>query len=129
MELSTAANYKFDIIWLIMNDSRLGIIYDLQKMLYGGRIAATTFKNPDFVKFAASFGIEGQVITKPGELASALRTAIQRGGSTVFDVHFDVDEIPAVRPRSLLITKEMGLPNPKPGPEVTRAFISLLKEK
>ncbi|MBV9229261.1 MAG: thiamine pyrophosphate-binding protein [Chloroflexi bacterium] len=129
MELSTAANYKLDILWLIMNDSRLGIIYDLQKMLYGGRIASTTFENPDFVQFAASFGITGQVIEKPGELAAGLRTAIQRGGAAVFDVHFDPDEIPTVRPRSLLITKEMGLPNPKPGPEVTRAFISLLKEK
>lgn len=129
MELSTAANYKLDILWLIMNDSRLGIIYDLQKMLYGGRVAATTFENPDFVQFASSFGITGQVIQKPGELAEGLRTAIQRGGAAVFDVHFDPDAIPAVRPRSLLITKEMGLPNPKPGPEVTRAFISLLKEK
>ena len=129
MELSTAANYKLDIIWLIMNDSRLGIIYDLQKMLYSGRIAATTFENPDFRKFAASFGIAAQVIEKPGELATALREAVQRGGAAVFDVRFDPDAIPAVRPRSVLITKEMGLPNPKPGPEVTRAFISLLKEK
>ena len=129
MELSTAANYKLDIIWLIMNDSRLGIIYDLQKMLYSGRIAATTFENPDFRKFAASFGIAAQVIEKPGELADALRMAVQRGGAAVFDVRFDPDAIPAVRPRSVLITKEMGLPNPKPGPEVTRAFISLLKEK
>ena len=129
MELSTAANYHLDIIWLIMNDSRLGIIYDLQKTLYGGRIAATTFENPDFVKFAASFGIKGQVIEKPGELVSALQTAVEQGGPAVFDVRFDPDEVPPLRPRSVLITKEMGLPNPKPGPEVTRAFISMLKEK
>lgn len=129
MELSTAANYHLDIIWLIMNDSRLGIIYDLQKTLYGGRIAATTFENPDFVKLAASYGIEGRVIEKPGELATALQTAIQRGGPAVFDVRFDPDEVPPIRPRSMLITKEMGLPNPKPGPEATRIFISMLKEK
>jgi acetolactate synthase-1/2/3 large subunit len=129
MELSTAANYNLDIIWLVMNDSRLGIIYDLQKTLYGGRIAATTFENPDFVKLAASFGMQGRVITKPGELISALHTTLQRGGPAVFDVRFDPDEIPPLRPRSLLITREMGLPNPKPGPEVTRAFIAMLKEK
>lgn len=129
MELSTAANYNLDIIWLVMNDSRLGIIYDLQKTLYGGRIAATTFENPDFVKLAASFGMQGRVITKPGELVSALQTTLQRGGPAVFDVRFDPDEIPPLRPRSLLITREMGLPNPKPGPEVTRAFIAMLKEK
>jgi acetolactate synthase-1/2/3 large subunit len=129
MELSTAANYHLDIIWLIMNDSRLGIIYDLQKTLYGGRIAATTFENPDFVKLAASYGMKGQVIEKPGELVAALRTALENGGPAIFDVRFDPDEVPPLRPRSVLITKEMGLPNPKPGPEVTRAFIAMLKEK
>ncbi len=129
MELSTAANYSLDIIWLIMNDSRLGVIYDLQKTLYGGRIASTTFENPDFVKLAASYGIKGQVIEKPGELASALQTAVDTGGPAVFDVRFDPDEVPPLRPRSVIITKEMGLPNPKPGPEVTRAFIAMLKEK
>jgi acetolactate synthase-1/2/3 large subunit len=129
MELSTAANYHLDIIWLIMNDSRLGIIYDLQKTLYGGRIAATTFENPDFVKLAASYGMKGQVIEKPEELVAALRTALENGGPAIFDVRFDPDEVPPLRPRSVLITKEMGLPNPKPGPEVTRAFIAMLKEK
>ena len=129
MELSTAANYSLDIIWLIMNDSRLGVIYDLQKTLYGGRIASTTFENPDFVKLAASYGIKGQVIEKPGELASALQTAVDSGGPAVFDVRFDPVEVPPLRPRSVIITKEMGLPNPRPGPEVTRAFIAMLKEK
>ncbi len=129
MELSTAANYSLDIIWLIMNDSRLGVIYDLQKTLYGGRIASTTFENPDFVKLAASYGIKGQVIEKPGELVSALQNAVESGGPAVFDVRFDPDEVPPLRPRSVIITKEMGLPNPRPGPEVTRAFIAMLKEK
>ncbi len=129
MEVSTAANYKLDITWLIMNDSRLGIIYDLQKGLYGGRISSTTFTNPDFVQFAASFGAQGCVVEKPGDLAEQLPVAARRGGPALFDVRFDPDEIPPVRPRSLLITKGMGLPNPKPGPEVTRALIKLLKER
>jgi acetolactate synthase-1/2/3 large subunit len=129
MELSTAANYHLPIIWLVMSDSRLGIIYDLQKALYGGRVAATTFKNPDFVQFAASLGMEGRVIERPGQMVESLRDAVRRSAAAVLDVRFDADEIPPVRPRSLLITKEMGLPNPKPGPEVTRALIKLLKEK
>ena len=129
MEISTATNYDLDIIWLVMNDSRLGIIYDLQKGLYGGRVSATSFKNPDFVQFAAAFGAQGHLVEKPGELTQALQSALRSGGSAVLDVHFDPDEIPPVSPRSLLITKEMGLPNPKPGPEVTRALLKLLQEK
>ena len=129
MELSTAANHEIDVIWIVMNDARLGIIYDLQKGLYGGRTVGTTFQNPDLVGFARSFGISASVVSQPDELANGLRMATVRGGSAVFDVHFDPDEVPAVRPRSLVITKEMGLPNPTPGPEVTRALLKLLKEK
>jgi hypothetical protein len=73
--------------------------------------------------------MKGQVIEKPGELVAAVRTALENGGPAIFDVRFDPDEVPPLRPRSVLITKEMGLPNPKPGPEVTRAFIAMLKEK
>ncbi len=129
MECSTAANADLSVIWLVMNDSRLGIIYDLQKGLYGGRVSSTTFRNPDLVQFAGAFGIPGRVITQPEELAESLRAAVRAGGSAVFDVRFDPDEIPPVRPRSLLITREMGLPNPTPGPETVRALFKLLSEK
>jgi acetolactate synthase I/II/III large subunit len=128
-ELSTAANYHLAIIWLVMNDSRLGIIYDLQKTLYGGRVASTTFENPDFVKLAAAYGMVGSVVEKPGELVEVLQSSLRQGGPTILDVRFDPDEVPPLRPRSVLITKEMGLPNPRPGPESTRAFLSMLKEK
>ena len=129
MEVSTAANHDLKIVWLIMNDSRLGIIHDLQQGLYGSNVVSSTFENPDFTSFAAAFGMEGHVIEKPGELARALESVIQRNAAALFDVRFYADEIPPARPRSLLITKEMGVPNPKPSPEVTRAMIKLLKER
>ena len=129
LELATAANHRLDVVWLVMNDSRLGIIYDLQKGLYGGRVSCTTYTNPDFVQLAASCGIPGEKIVAPGELARGLKAAIERGGPALFDVRFDPDEIPPVRPRSLVITKNMGLPDPKPGPEVTRVMLKLLRER
>jgi acetolactate synthase I/II/III large subunit len=129
MEVSTAANHDLKIIWVIMNDARLGVIYDMQNLLYGGRISATRFKNPDYVKFAEAFGLHGRAITRPGELTRALGEALSADRSTVLDVRFDPDEIPPIRPRAVLITTQMGLPNPKPGPEATRAMVKILKEK
>ncbi len=129
MEISAAANHGIDAIWVVMNDQRLGIIYDLQQGLYAGRISGTTFKNPDFVRFAESFGISGRVVSEPGELTEAMRDAVKRGGSFLFDVRFDPDEIPSIRPRSLLITKGMGLPDPTPTVITTKALIKLLKDK
>ena len=129
MELSTAANHEIHVIWIVMNDSRLGIIYDLQKGLYGGRIVGTTFRNPDLVAFAQSLGMSGTVVREPGQLSDALRCTIAGGGSFLLDVRFDADEIPAVRPRSLLLTKAMGLPDPTPGPENIRLLLKLLKDR
>ncbi len=129
LELATAAAHNLPIIWIIMNDARLGIIHDLQTGLYGGRYISTDLKNPDFIQFAASFGISGEVVTEPGQLAAGLSSALTHKLSAVFDVRFDVDVLPPARPRSLLITKGMGLPNPKPSPEVTRAMIKLMKDR
>jgi acetolactate synthase-1/2/3 large subunit len=129
MELSTAANYDLDIIWVVMNDSRLGIIYDLQKGLYGGQVSGTTFRNPDLVGLAQSLGLRGEIVSQPGHLRHSLGHAVATGGMHLFDVRFDADEIPAVRPRSLMITRAMGLPDPTPGRETTRALIKMLKER
>ena len=129
MELSTAANYDLEIIWVVLNDSRLGIIYDLQKGLYGGQVTGTTFRNPDLVGLAESLGLRGRTVSEPDDLCASLRRAVATGGSHLFDVRFDADEIPAVRPRSLMITRGMGLPDPTPGRETTRALIKMLKER
>jgi acetolactate synthase-1/2/3 large subunit len=129
MELSTAVNCGAKIIWVVMNDERLGIIYDLQKTLFGGRLAATTFRNPDLVAFAKALGVNGRRVDRPGELTEAMTEAIAAEQSTLLDVRFNADEIPTLRPRSLLITKTMGLPDPTPGPETTRALLKLLKER
>lgn len=129
MELSAATNHDIHVVWLVMNDERLGIIYDLQKTLFDGRVTGTTFANPDLVAFAEALGIHGRLVSQPGELRAALAEALAAKKSTLIDVRFDPDVIPALRPRSVLITKGMGLPDPTPGPETTRALISMLKER
>lgn len=129
MELATAMNHDLAIIWLVMNDERYGIIHDLQKGLYRGRTLGSAYRNPDLVAFAGAFGISAQRIERPDELSAAVRLAVDSGGPALFDVRFDADAMPPVRPRSVLIPRAMGLPDPTPGPETTRALIKLLREK
>ena len=110
--------------WMSDKIGRLKII------LAGCLIAAITYiplfqvlsraVNPDLVAFAQSLGSAGKVVSEPEELSDALRSTVAGGGSFLLDVRFDPDEVPAVRPRSLLITKAMGLPDPTPGPENMR---------
>jgi acetolactate synthase-1/2/3 large subunit len=129
MELATAMNHELAIIWLVMNDERYGIIHDLQKGLYGGRVLGSSFRNPDLIAFARAFGMAAQRVERPGELEAALRAAVTGGRAALLDVRFDADAIPPVRPRSVLIPRAMGLPDPTPGPETTRALIKLLRER
>ena len=129
MELATAMNHDLPIIWVVMNDERYGIIHDLQKGLYGGRVLGSAYRNPDFVRFADAFGIPGYRVELPGQITTAIREAIDSEGSALLDVRFDADAIPPVRPRSVLIPRGMGLPDPTPGPETTRALIKLLRER
>ena len=54
---------------------------------YGNRLIASDLANPDFVKFAESFGAAGERARTPEELRAALRRAFsRRDGPTLIDV-------------------------------------------
>ncbi|MBY5324373.1 thiamine pyrophosphate-binding protein [Rhizobium leguminosarum] len=129
LEVATAVDHRLAVVWMVFNDGRLGIIHDLQETLYGGRYCGTQFTTPDLVAFAESLGARGEVVEKPGDLAVALAKAVQDDRPCVLDVRFDVGEIPAMRPRSVIVTKGMGLPAPNIGPATTRALLKMLKNK
>jgi acetolactate synthase-1/2/3 large subunit len=129
LEMATAVDRRLAIVWLVFNDGRLGIIHDLQETLYGGRYCGTEFTTPDLVAFAQSLGAQGRLIEEPGDLIEAIGEALRQSRPCVLDIRFDVSEIPAMRPRSLIVTKEMGLPAPGLGPATTRALLKMLKNK
>lgn len=129
LEVATAVDHGLPVVWLVFNDARLGIIHDLQEMLYGGRYCGTEFTSPDLVAFSESLGARGIRVERPGDLAAALADSLAGGRPCVLDIGFDVGEVPAVRPRSLIVTKEMGLPAPGIGLTTTRTLFKMLKEK
>lgn len=130
VELASAREQEFPIIWIVAEDRRLGIIYDLQTTLFGNRIVGTELGvNTDLVRIGEVFGIESVRIEQPGGLIGAVRDALTRKVAKLIVVNFDADEIPTLRPRSLVVTRGMGLPVPTPGPETTRALIKLLKDR
>ena len=56
------------------------------------RSTSIKFTNPDFVKYAESFGLKGVHINKAEELAPALKKAISAGGIWIIDVPVDASE-------------------------------------
>lgn len=129
LEIATAVDHDLAVVWLVFNDQRLGIIHDLQEMLYDARYCGTEFNSPDLVALSQSLGARGMRVERPGELAAALADCLVSGRPCVLDIRFDVGEVPTVRPRALIVTKEMGLPAPGLGLTTTRTLFKMLKDK
>jgi acetolactate synthase I/II/III large subunit len=62
----------------VFNDGGYGNVRRMQQDLYGGRVIASELKNPDFVRFAESFGAAARRAEGPQALSDALRWAFDQ---------------------------------------------------
>ncbi|QBZ82021.1 Acetolactate synthase [Hydrogenovibrio crunogenus] len=90
-EIETALRCNTPIVILIWNDNQYGLINWKQKRRYG-RSAYIDFQNPDFVKYAESFGATGVHINSANELLPALKTALKANTVTIIDCPVDYSE-------------------------------------
>jgi acetolactate synthase I/II/III large subunit len=90
-ELETAVRLKLDLVTLIIVDGAYGMIRWKQAVDrfpdYG-----MTFGNPDFVKYADSYGARGHAVQSAGELAPTLAAAFETGGVHLVAVPVDYRE-------------------------------------
>ncbi|MBI5211930.1 MAG: thiamine pyrophosphate-binding protein, partial [Nitrospirae bacterium] len=100
MEVATAVNYNIPVIWVILNNSMLGLVYHGWKLLSSPEGMPSRFKQVDFVKVAEGLGARGIRITKPGEInKKMINDIISAGVPTVLDVIIDPEEVPPVKSR------------------------------
>ncbi|RMF06857.1 acetolactate synthase large subunit [Candidatus Woesearchaeota archaeon] len=90
-ELETAKRLGLSFVVIIFNDSRYGVI-EWKQMKTFGRSTAVEFTNPDFVKYAESFGAKGVRIRSADELLPALKAALDSKDIWVIDVPVDASE-------------------------------------
>jgi len=93
MELATAARYGANVIFLVFNNSMLGTIRMHQERDYPTRISGTDLTNPDFVKFAESFGLHGAIVEKTEEFPAALASALEAGKPALIEIKIDPEAI------------------------------------
>ena len=91
-ELSTAVKHNIDVVAVVFADGAFGNVRRMQKELWGGRVIATEFANPDFVALAESFGVGAHEATTPAELSTALDAAFAETGPSL--IHVPVGEMP-----------------------------------
>jgi len=90
-ELETAVRLKLNVVVLILNDNAYGFIKWKQKNMkfknYG-----LDLKNPDFVKYAESYGAKGFRIKKASDLISILNKAFKEKVPVVIECPIDYSE-------------------------------------
>ncbi len=99
-EIETALRWKVPIVIMIWNDSGYGLIKWHQERHFG-RTGQISFGNPDFVKYAESFGAKGYRIERVEDLAPTLEQAFQDETVVVIDVPVDYSE-------NMKLTEKLG---------------------
>ena len=90
-EIETAIRFKLPIVIMIWNDQGYGLIKWHQERRFG-RSGYVDFSNPDFVKYAESFGAKGYRVESSEELLPTLEEAFACKTVAVVDVPVDYSE-------------------------------------
>jgi acetolactate synthase-1/2/3 large subunit len=90
-EIETAVRSGTPFVVLIWNDSEYGLITWHQLRQFG-RPSHVAFTNPDFVKYAESFGARGYRVEKASDLVGTLKTALADDRVAIIDCPVDYSE-------------------------------------
>jgi acetolactate synthase-1/2/3 large subunit len=99
-EIETAMRMKTPLVILIWNDASYGLIEWKQHNQFG-RTSNVKFTNPDFVKYAESFGAKGYRITRTEDLLPTLKEALPLDTVAIIDCPVDYRE-------NLRLTAKLG---------------------
>jgi len=99
-EIETALRHNIAMIVMIWHDSQYGLIKWHQDRKFG-RDSNIDFTNPDFVKYAESFGARGYRVNAAEELLPVIRQAIEDDTVVIIDVPVDYSE-------NMKLTEKLG---------------------
>jgi len=99
-EIETAMRMNTAIVILVWNDASYGLIEWKQKNQFG-RTSNVHFNNPDFVKYAESFGAKGYRIEQASDLLPTIEKALADDTVSIIDCPVDYSE-------NLKLTEKLG---------------------
>jgi acetolactate synthase-1/2/3 large subunit len=90
-ELETAIRLELDLVVIVLNDNSYGMIR-WKQAIYGFEDWGLEFGNPDFVKYAESYGASGHRIERTEDLLPTIHKAFEAGGVHLVEVPIDYTE-------------------------------------
>jgi acetolactate synthase I/II/III large subunit len=85
-EFATAMRHRIPLVAIVFVDGAFGNVRRIQEEQFGNRLIAADLANPDFVKYAESFGAAGRRARDANELRVALKAAIAAREPTLIEV-------------------------------------------
>jgi acetolactate synthase-1/2/3 large subunit len=85
-EMATAMKYGINVVTVVVNDGALSSIKGSQEKECDGRTVDTDLVNPDFVKFAKSFGAYAVRVDNLSNFKSILQDALAADRPAVIEV-------------------------------------------
>lgn len=108
-DLATIKEYDIPIVICILDNRRLGMVAQWQKLFYDKRMSHTHLGEvPDFVMLAESFGVNAERLERPGEIKEGLYNALKSGEPTLLDIIIDPEEILPMVPPGCGLTELVG---------------------
>ncbi len=111
-ELSTAVKYGINVTTVIFRDDSFGNVARDLDDLFGGT-HGTDLVNPDFVKYAESFGAIGMRADDPMDLETLIPTALEQPTPVIIDV--PIGHIPLERPKQIEHVPKLPWAHPQDG--------------
>lgn len=92
-ELGTIKQYRLGLKLIILNNSRLGLVRELQKVNYCSRYSQVYLEdNPDFVSLVGAYGFKGERITDNSQIEAALSRMLSNDEPYLIECIVDPDE-------------------------------------
>ncbi len=88
-ELGTIMQYGVGVKMIILNNNFLGNVRQWQNLFYDRRFSQTPMLNPDFVKIAAAYGIDGEDVADREQLPAAIDRLLADDRPYLLNVQID----------------------------------------
>lgn len=85
-ELATAVQEAADVVYVLMNDQRYGVIQNIQDAQYGGRRCYVDLHTPDYAQLCASLKLGHTRVSNLSDLGAGLDIAIAAKGPFILEI-------------------------------------------
>ncbi len=91
-ELGMCAQWQVGVKIVLLDNNYLGMVRQWQQLFFDRRYSSVELQNPDFVKIAEGFGVAGQTIDQPAQLATAVAEMLAYDGPYLLHIRVAQEE-------------------------------------